>query len=89
MYLTTMNIEAAIQNLVETLNAKFATEGDLTVKRRKCRGYAKLVATKPNSKLDVGTIVFIDLATGAMHQGGNVQNDADRAALIAQVFRGR
>lgn len=84
-----MNIEDAIKTLVETLNSKFATEGDLTVKRRKCRGYAKLVATKPNSKLDVGTIVFIDLSTGAMHQCGNVQNADDRAALVKTVFRGR
>ena len=84
-----MNIESSIKTLVETLNSKFASEGDLTVKRRKCRGYAKLVATKPNSKLDVGTIVFIDKATGVMHRGGNVQNAPDRAALIAQVFRGR
>ena len=84
-----MNIEDAIKTLVETLNAKFATEGDLTVKRRKCRGYAKIVARKPDLTCDFGTIVFIDLATGAMHQGGNVRNAPDRAALIAQVFRGR
>ena len=84
-----MNIEAAIQNLVETLNAKFATEGDLTVKRRKCRGYAKIVARKPDLTCDFGTIVFIDLATGAMHRGGNVQNADDRAALVKTVFRGR
>ena len=84
-----MNIEDAIQTLVETINAKFATEGDLTVKRRKCRGYAKIVARKPDLTCDFGTIVFIDLATGAMHLGGNVQNDADRAALVKTVFRCR
>ena len=85
-----MNIEAAIKTLVETLNSKFASEGsDLIVKVRKCRGYAKLVATKPNSTLDVGTIVFVDKATGVMHRGGNVQNADDRAALVGKVFRGR
>ena len=78
-----MNIEDAIKTLVETLNAKFASEGaPLVVKVRKCRGYAKLDTA-------AGTIVFIDKATGVMHRGGNVQNEADRAALIAQVFRGR
>ena len=78
-----MNIEDAIKTLVETLNSKFASEGaPLVVKVRKCRGYAKLDTA-------AGTIVFIDKATGVMHRGGNVQNEADRAALIAQVFRGR
>lgn len=78
-----MNIEASIKTLVETLNAKFAAEGaNLTVKIRKCRGYAKLDTA-------AGTIVFVDKATGVMHRCGNVQNEADRAALVSKVFRGR
>ena len=77
-----MNIEASIQTLVETLNSKFASEGGLVVKVRKCRGYAKLDTA-------AGTIVFIDKETGVMHRCGNVTNDADRAALVKTVFRGR
>ena len=78
-----MNIEDSIKTLTATINAKFAAEGaDLTVKIRKCRGYAKLDTA-------AGTIVFIDKTTGVMHRGGNVQNEADRAALVKTVFRGR
>ena len=78
-----MNIEASIKTLVETLNSKFASEGaPLTVKVRKCRGYAKLDTV-------AGTIVFIDKATGVMHRCGNVTVEADRAALITTLFRGR
>ncbi len=78
-----MNIESEIKTLVETLNAKFASEGSgLTVKVRKCKGFVKLTA-------GAGTITFIDPATGVMTWCGNVRNEADRAALIAKVFRGR
>lgn len=78
-----MNIESAIKTLVETLNAKFASEGSgLTVKVRKCKGFVKLTA-------GAGTITFIDPATGVMTWCGNVRNEADRAALVAKVFRGR
>ena len=78
-----MNIEASIKTLVETLNAKFAGEGSgLTVKVRKCKGFVKLTA-------GAGTITFIDQVTGVMSWCGNVQNEADRAALVAKVFRGR
>ena len=78
-----MNIEAEIKTLVETLNAKFASEGSgLTVKVRKCKGFVKLTA-------GAGTITFIDQVTGVMTWCGNVQNEADRAALVSKVFRGR
>ena len=77
-----MNIEAEIKTLVETLNAKFASEGSgLTVKVRKCKGFVKLTT-------GAGTITFIDPA-GVMTWCGNVQNEADRAALVSKVFRGR
>ena len=78
-----MNIEAEIKTLVGTLNAKFASEGSgLTVKVRKCKGFVKLTA-------GAGTITFIDKETGVMTWCGNVRNEADRAALVARVFRGR
>ena len=78
-----MNIEASIKALVETLNAKFSSDGsNLIVKVRKCKGYVKLAA-------GAGTITFIDPVTGVMSWCGNVQNEADRAALVAKVFRGR
>lgn len=78
-----MNIEASIKTLVETLNAKFASEGSgLTVKVRKCKGFVKL-------STGVGTITFVDATSGVMTWCGNVQNEADRAALVSKVFRGR
>ena len=78
-----MNIEAAIKTLVETFNAKFASEGSgLTVKVRKCKGFVKLTA-------GAGTITFVDASTGVMTWCGNVRNEADRAALVAKIFRGR
>ena len=77
-----MNIEASIKTLVDALNAKFAYEGELIVKVRKCRGYVKLTA-------GTGTIAFVDPTTGVMSRCGNVQHEADRAALINKVFRGR
>lgn len=78
-----MNIEASIKTLVETFNAKFASEGSgLTVKVRKCKGFVKLTA-------GAGTITFVDASTGVMTWCGNVRNEADRAALVAKIFRGR
>ena len=78
-----MNIEAEIKTLAETLNAKFTSEGSgLTVKVRKCKGFVNLTA-------GAGTITFIDQVTGVMTWCGNVQNGADRAALVSKVFRGR
>ena len=77
-----MNIEASIKTLVDALNAKFAYDGELIVKIRKCRGYVKLTA-------GTGTVTFIDPATGVMTWCGNVQNETDRAALINKFFRGR
>ena len=78
-----MNIEASIKTLLDTINAKFSSEGvTLVAKARKCKGYVKIVA-------GAGTITFVDAATGVMTWCGNVQNEADRAALVAKVFRGR
>ena len=78
-----MNIEASIKTLVETFNAKFASEGSgLTVKVRTCKGFVKLTA-------GAGTITCVDASTGVMTWCGNVRNEADRAALVAKIFRGR
>ena len=77
------NIEASVKTLAETINAKFAAEGaSLKVKVGSCKGFHKLTA-------GAGTITFIDKATGVMTWCGKVQNEADRAALVGKVFRGR
>ena len=77
------NIEASVKTLLDTINSKFSAEGaKLVAKARSCKGFVKLTA-------GAGTITFIDQATGVMSWCGNVQNEADRAALVAKVFRGR
>lgn len=77
------NIEASVKTLLDTINAKFASEGaKLVAKARSCKGYVKIVA-------GAGTITFVDASTGVMTWCGNVRDEADRAALVAKVFRGR
>lgn len=77
------NIEASVKTLLDTINSKFSAEGaKLVAKARSYKGYVKIVA-------GAGTITFVDASTGVMTWCGNVQNEADRAALIAKVFRGR
>lgn len=77
-----MNIEDSIKTLTATINAKFAAEGcQFTVKARRVKGFIKLSCY-------IGTITFID-DNGRMTWGGNVTVEADRAALVSKVFRGR
>ena len=77
------NIEASVKTLLDTINSKFSAEGaKLVAKARSCKGFVKLTA-------GAGTITFVDASTGVMTWCGNVQNEADRAALVAKVFRGR
>lgn len=77
------NIEASVKTLLDTINAKFAAEGaKLVAKARSCKGYIKIVA-------GAGTITFVDASTGVMTWCGNVQHEADRAALVSKIFRGR